>query len=216
MRTQPQAKRILIYGDSLTYGLIPASGGKRYDTATRFTGQLQTVLGDEYDIIEEWQRGRMLVWENAFFPQRNGQFVFGPIFSSHLPVDMIVLFLGTNDMNAWQMRTYEEMLEWVRNYVTQIHWRCEHLGWDIPRVALVVPPCIDEEKMGAAFGDKFLGAEKKSHMLYEWYSRISEELGLQCIDTSHAVQPGEDGIHLDENNNHILAQIIARAILAGS
>lgn len=53
MRTQPQAKRILIYGDSLTYGLIPASGGKRYDAATRFTGQLQTVLGDEYDIIEE-------------------------------------------------------------------------------------------------------------------------------------------------------------------
>lgn len=101
----------------------------------------------------------------------------------------------------------------MSDYVAQIHWRCEHLGWDIPRVALVVPPRVDEEKMGAAFVGKFLGAEKKSHMLYEWYSRISEELGLQCIDTSHAVQPGEDGIHLDENNNHILAQIIARTVL---
>src|SRR5689334_11654512 len=98
MNTNKAAKTILIYGDSFTFAKIP--GGLRYDCETRFTGVLQKELGKDYEVIEEGLRGRTVSGENSFFPYRNGLEQFGPIIGSHLPLDLLVLFLGTNDLNS--------------------------------------------------------------------------------------------------------------------
>ena len=50
-------KRILIYGDSNTYGFDPDTFG-RFDENTRWTKVCQKLLGDEYEIIEEGMCGR--------------------------------------------------------------------------------------------------------------------------------------------------------------
>lgn len=70
MNTNIAAKQIMVYGDSYVFGKIP--GGLRYDAATRFTGVMQSYLGDGYEIIEEGLRGRTLSGENGFFPRRDG------------------------------------------------------------------------------------------------------------------------------------------------
>ena len=45
--------RILCFGDSNTRGFVPLSGGKqRYEADQRWTGLLQSALGDNYEIIE--------------------------------------------------------------------------------------------------------------------------------------------------------------------
>lgn len=59
MNTNISAKRILIYGDSYVFGKIPS--GLRYDSATRFTGVMQSYLGSDYEIIEEGLRGRQFL-----------------------------------------------------------------------------------------------------------------------------------------------------------
>ena len=48
-------KTILCYGDSNTYGYNP-SNGFRYPENVRWTGRLQSALGEGYKIIEEGDR----------------------------------------------------------------------------------------------------------------------------------------------------------------
>ena len=45
-------KKILCYGDSNTFGYVPLSG-ERYDETERWTCVLQSILGNEFKIIEE-------------------------------------------------------------------------------------------------------------------------------------------------------------------
>lgn len=45
-------KRIMIYGDSNTYGYNAEDGG-RFVKNTRWTGVCQQLLGDRYIIVEE-------------------------------------------------------------------------------------------------------------------------------------------------------------------
>ena len=51
-------KRILCFGDSLTWGFIPGSG-ERYDETKRWTKLLQKKLGNHYEIIENGISGRV-------------------------------------------------------------------------------------------------------------------------------------------------------------
>ena len=43
---------ILCYGDSNTYGYNPVNG-LRYPKGVRWTGVLQKMLGEEYEVIED-------------------------------------------------------------------------------------------------------------------------------------------------------------------
>ncbi len=65
MNTNPTAKRILCFGDSNTRGYIP--GGTwwgRYPADVRWTGVLQNLLGNEYEIIEEGRGARLTRYED--------------------------------------------------------------------------------------------------------------------------------------------------------
>ena len=55
---------ILCYGDSNTYGYNPVNG-LRYPKGVRWTGVLQKMLGEEYEVIEEGCNGRTTVFEDA-------------------------------------------------------------------------------------------------------------------------------------------------------
>ena len=52
MNTNPQATKILCYGDSNTYGQKPDKTG-RYEANFRWTGVLQDLLGNSYYVVEE-------------------------------------------------------------------------------------------------------------------------------------------------------------------
>ena len=62
---------ILCYGDSNTYGYNPVNG-LRYPKGVRWTGVLQKMLGEEYEVIEEGCNGRTTVFEDAKEPWKAG------------------------------------------------------------------------------------------------------------------------------------------------
>ena len=61
-------KTVLCYGDSNTYGFNPANG-LRYPQDMRWTGKLQSLLGNDYRIIEEGcmegQRYLTILWKDG-------------------------------------------------------------------------------------------------------------------------------------------------------
>src|SRR6478672_7408743 len=96
MTTNPDAKRILCFGDSNTWGRIPHVPG-RYPVNVRWTGRLQKLLGDNFEIIEEGLGSRTTDLNYAKKPGRNGRAYLTPCLDSHNPLDVVVIMLGTND-----------------------------------------------------------------------------------------------------------------------
>lgn len=212
MQTNPWAKRILVYGDSLVYGKIPW-WWPRYSSDIRFPWVLQDILWSTYEIIEEWQRGRMLCWENSFFPHRDGLEQFWPIFSSHAPIDLLIVFLGTNDCNAWSQKNYADIASAIDAYQEKVQRWCSHFWLIIPALLLIVPPHTKEEFSYPLFKDIFKWGDVKIAQLRKDMIHYAQEKTIDYFDAAEYVQASEnDGIHLNEENNKKLAQALAKKI----
>lgn len=211
MNTNISAKQILVYGDSYVFGKIP--GGLRYDPSTRFTGVMQSYLGDGYEIIEEGLRGRTISGENGFFPHRDGLKQFDGIFGSHLPLDLVLLFLGTNDCNSSRKTSADEIVSHYSQYLTSMKWWCKHLGFNKPKVALIAPPPIDEVAAIKEFKEIFAGSGPKILSLPPVIQDFAAENKALFFDTSKVIQVSPiDGIHLDIKNNLLLGRALAQFI----
>ncbi len=211
MNTNIAAKQIMIYGDSYVFGKIP--GGDRYDSATRFTGVMQSYLGDGYEIIEEGLRGRNLSGENGFFPHRNGLTQFDGILGSHLPLDLVILFLGTNDCNSSRTSTPEEIVGEYTKYLRSLGWWSKHLGFPKPAVAIIAPPPIDEPASHKWFKNIFNGSGPKIEALPALMKEFAAENKVFFFDSSKVVKVSPiDGIHLDIENNHKLGRALVQFI----
>ena len=93
-------KTILCYGDSNTWG-HHAPLGDRFDEATRWGSRLRTILGEEYRVVEEGQRGRTTVWDDPVENRMAGLKYLWPCLDSHAPIDLVVIMLGTNDCKPY-------------------------------------------------------------------------------------------------------------------
>jgi lysophospholipase L1-like esterase len=211
MNTKPSAKSILVYGDSISYGRMPKPL-KRHPSSVRWTGILQKELGDEYEIVEEGLRARMLFGDNPHFRERDGFAQFGPILGSHLPLDLIVIFLGTNDLNEQSAKSPEDIANQLDGYFKRIDWWISELQIETPPEVLIVsPPHINEECLGEV--TIFKGAGTKSRALAPLYQAKAEEHNSYFFDAAIHTNPSNiDGVHLDEAGNLKLGLAIAPVI----
>ncbi len=213
MNTNIAAKRILIYGDSFVFGVIPGGGGARYDAATRYTGVAQKILGNDYEIIEEGLRGRTVSGDNGFFPHRDGLSQFDGIIGSHFPLDLVIIGLGTNDLNSSRNLTPAEIVAVYPKYIERLSWWCSHLGFPKPKIGFIAPPFIDEPSSEKVFKNIFLGSGPKSLVLPKLIKDFAQKHQLLCFDASALVRPSPlDGVHLDIDNNALLGRALAQFI----
>lgn len=90
-------KKILAFGDSNTYGLIPGTN-ERYIWGKRWTSILQErVRNENIRIIEEGLCGRTTVFEDALRPGRRSIDMLPSMLEAHSPLYGAVIMLGTND-----------------------------------------------------------------------------------------------------------------------
>lgn len=211
--TGKYTKSIVLYGDSLVYG--KQSGvNARLPADMRFAGVLQTLLGSDFDIIPEGLRARTMYGENPHFSERDGYQQFGPIIGSHLPVDLVVLFLGTNDCNS---RTPFEPLKIagsLKDYMQKIKEWTDYFEILMPKVLVILPPDIDESSYDQSMQDIFgRGASMRVKELRPALAKTADELSLPSFDSSQVCAPAwGDGIHLDAENNRSLAVALEKVI----
>jgi len=102
-------KNILVYSDSVSWGIIPTTR-KRLAFEQRWPGILEITLnsnGHNVRVIEDCLNGRRTVWEDPFKPGRNGLVGLAQRIEINSPLELVVLMLGTNDFqsmhdhNAW-------------------------------------------------------------------------------------------------------------------
>ena len=134
-------KTVVCFGDSNTWGYMPGTDAERFPREVRWPGQLQRLLGDGWDVIAEGLNGRTATIERPDSEGRNGLPYLLPCLHSHAPVDVVVIFLGTNDVNFIDddrvARCVARLVEIVR--------RCD------AEALVVCPPPFDGHALGPSF-----------------------------------------------------------------
>jgi len=204
-------KTVLLYGDSILWGVDATSGGRHHRT-DRVDSIIQQVLGQNIEVISEGLRGRTLFGENGFFPKRNGEQQFGPIFASHLPIDVLVIMLGTNDTNSKTRHSGPEIADSLGLYQSEAKEWCDFMGYAMPKILIVSPLDIDEEGLGR-FSEIFAESAPLIAVVaasLQAYSSSHEHDFLDARLIAKSV--GTDGIHLDVVETKKLADEIAMRV----
>lgn len=226
----PEKIKIMCYGDSNTWGWIPVANGfpsNRYASDVRWTGILQKELGNKYQIIEEGLNGRTAGvddYANGLDESLtkdlnlNGRPTLLPVLKTQLPLDVVVIMLGTNDVKPYLQQTPEKIAESVKNLVTIINNSsmkrdAEWLTYKAPKVLVVAPAPV---RMGVSQGmnEMFKGGDKTSQQLAGVYAQAAKETGAEFFDAATVISAadGMDGVHLSAAAHEKLGKALAQKI----
>lgn len=207
-------KRILCFGDSLTWGYDP-SKRVRFDEDSRWPCVMEKFLGDGFKVIEEGQNGRTIATEDPAEGEKNGLTYIGPCLESHAPLDYVIIMLGSNDCKRKfaysSMDIAGEMQIMLEKVLAYSRFRCN----DQIKVVLVSPPHIADSIKDSWLGDSFgyENAVKVSKELGSWYKKLADMYGCIFVDASeHVKVSDEDGVHLDAEAQRELGRVLAEAI----
>lgn len=214
---EPANRRILVYGDSLTWGWTPASPivpTVRHPAADRWTTHLAETLGAGYEVLDEGLSGRTTNIADPTDAKLNGADYLPAALASHEPLDLVIILLGTNDTKAYLDRTPLEIGLGAGELINMVH---EAPGWTwtdypTPAVLLVSPPPLGETIDAGAEAD-FEGGREKSLALPEIYRGISQLAGEHFFDAGAVIETdGVDGIHFTAETNATLGRAVAAEV----
>jgi lysophospholipase L1-like esterase len=188
---------VLCFGDSNTYGSIPGEKGGRYDAETRWPGVLARELGDGWRIIEEGLPGRTTVFDDPISPYRRGADYLPPCLASHSPLDVVVIFLGTNDLKA-------RFAAGAVDIAAGVGVLAQTALATTSRVLLLGLP-----RLGAGLSPEFAGAEEKAAELPRYLAEQAAWLGADLLDLGDVTYSALDGIHLDLEGHTAVGELVA-------
>lgn len=201
--------RILCFGDSNTWGYSPKDGS-RYPVHVRWTGTLQSLLGNGYQIIEEGLNGRTTDLDYSNRLGRNGRQYLIPCLDSHAPLDYVILNLGANDTKAKFTRSPEDICAATEGLIKIIQGEGLENPSPAVKIVLIAPSAI-QEGVGI-YGDRLAGATRKTVALVALYRALAMKYGLLFVDLSHIMPSLIDGVHLSEEAHKTIAEILYETI----
>jgi lysophospholipase L1-like esterase len=177
---------VVCFGDSNTWGYVPGSEGERFPREVRWPVQLQRLLGDDWEVVSEGLRGRTATVDRPDSEGRNGLPYLLPCLHSHAPVEVVVIFLGTNDVNF----VADDRIARCVGRLVEVVRRCE------AEPLVVVPPPFDGHVLGASFAAEL-------------------DCPIVDLDgvTAYPVVDG-DYEHLDADGHAAVARAVADRVLA--
>lgn len=217
MNTDPKTIRILAFGDSNTWGRIPGDDNNaRYEGNVRWTGVLQNLLGNKYEIIEEGLNGRTTNIDSPHKAGKNGKLYLFPCLESQKPLDIVILALGKNDFKAKFNRSPEDIARGLEECIETFKLEGKTRNSSLP-ILIILSTCIINEVERIRFGKKeidFLGANEKSKNLPALYKKIAQRNNAIFIDLSDEINVSSlDGVHLEPAEHEKIANILYKHII---
>ncbi|MEO1089697.1 MAG: GDSL-type esterase/lipase family protein [Pseudomonadota bacterium] len=216
---QDSPKRVLVFGDSLTWGWTPVEPivpTTRHEPADRWTTALGDALGDGYTLVVEGLSGRTTNVDDPNDVKLNGADYLPAALASHEPLDLVIILLGTNDTKTYLDRTPFEIGLGMGELINIVQ---ESPGWDwtdypTPAVLVISPPPLGETIAPMA-ADIFAGSRAKSEALPKVYEAIAAAGGAGFFDAGTVIETdGVDGIHFTAATNATLGTAVAAEVKA--
>jgi lysophospholipase L1-like esterase len=185
-------KTIVCFGDSNTWGYVPGSDGGRFPRDVRWPARLATALADEAEVIAEGLNGRTATIESPVAEGRNGLPYLVPCLRSHAPVDLLVIYLGTND--AYWLEPIM-VARSVGRLVKVARAAEAGPGGGAPDVLVVCPPRFGGHELAPAF------------------SEVCDQLGCELLDLHGVATYSDlDDTHLEEAGHIAVAAAVEGCI----
>lgn len=209
-------KRILCYGDSNAWGHIPASG-RRYPDDVRWPGVAAGILGSEYRIIEDSISGRTTIFDDPHLAGRNGYDCLKYSLLAHLPIDLLIIALGSNDLKFTDAEGSRKgvltLVDSVLNAEALYNLNAP-LFTDEKRILLVGPPYINDEIEALRPSHALAHAAAESLKLAGQIEQAASEKGCWFIDLSPIAYPTTaDCLHLTPAAHRKIGETMAAKIL---
>lgn len=201
-------KKILCYGDSNTFGFNPTDYS-RYDENTRWTGVLQSNLGDKYKVINEGANNR-----NGFVPNPQGDFYsaqihYPELISNSENIDIIILAIGTNDLQFSYNANSNNFEQGLENLILISKKKTDNI--------IIIPPVIlSENILNGFFKIQFDKTSiLKSQTIGEIYYKLAKIHNCRIFDINEFAKPSEtDGLHYSKESHKLIADKLTKFILS--
>ncbi|MCG7946589.1 MAG: SGNH/GDSL hydrolase family protein [Candidatus Thiodiazotropha taylori] len=206
--------QILIYSDSLTWGIIPNTR-ERLAFDKRWPGVFENELlkeGKSVRVIENCLNGRRTTWCDPFKNGRDGSEGLAQVIEMHSPLSLVILMLGTNDFQCTHQNSAWLSAQGTAKLVGIVRQAPIEPGMPVPEILIVAPPEITEPK--GYIANKFHGAEKRYGGLPGELETVASELSVCFFDANSVTASSQvDGIHLDAPQHEVLGKAIAQAVI---
>ena len=205
--------RVFCYGDSNTYGYDPSTGG-RYPSDIRWTGFLQRMLGDGYEVLEQGCNGRTTVFPEPGAEWKSGLYALKVCLNTCKPVDLMILMLGTNDIKTYYHASAEQIASGAGTLVeTAQAFLTEKCG-RAPAVVLVSPIALGRQVESGPFGWEFdREAVEKSRRLAPLYRETARRCGCLFLDAAEIASASEtDSVHLGPEGHRKIAEALCEIV----
>jgi len=187
-------KRIFIYGDSNVWG--DSFVGSRVRYSDRWVNRLKRELRGKAHIIADGLSGRVAGDFCKVKPYKNGKQAFAKALQWAGNVDIIIIALGTNDLQQQYGRTAQTIIHDLTDYQKLAH------GAD---VIYVLPPAFSTgEDSGPEFTEQ---SEAIRQEILQNKEALGEYIELPFI-------PLSDGIHFSAKGHRLVAHTVKQALKA--
>ncbi len=199
-------KTVLCFGDSLTWGYNP-DGPSRHDYDDRWPSVLEKALGSEVAVIAEGLNGRTTGYDDHLADcDRNGVKTLPTVLHTHMPLDLVIIMLGSNDMKPVIAGTAYAARAGMQRLVGLIRQHEYSFDYDAPDVLIVSPPPL----CGTAdpvFSAMFRGGVEESAMLASLYRDLADDLGCGFFDAGSVSNTTPiDGVHLTADSTRAIGR----------
>jgi lysophospholipase L1-like esterase len=216
-------KRIMVFGDSNSWGWMPQEAivpTARYDATTRWPGVMSGVLGDGYVVIEESLSARTAATDDPSLglggAGLNGLDYLPAALATHMPLDLVVIMLGTNDVKPAFSQTPLDISLDILQLASEVR-KSSGVATAYPsaKVLIVAPPPLgqiaDVDWLQAMFPD---ASVQKSAELPAVLGPLAMAAGFAFVDAgSFARIDGIDGVHMSADQHAAVGNAVAASVL---
>lgn len=204
-------KKILIYGDSNTWGDNFITG-ERIPEEKQWVNILRTKYGNKYQFFQEGLPGRIAGNEETIKTYKNGKDTFISTFRTNAPVDKIIIALGTNDLQIKYQKTKDKIIEdllWYKKQIEESYADLEDQkkyfnDKKLPEIIYILPINFDYQDKASVIFDKE-SEEKRQQIIKEF----QKDKTLKII-VANDLELFDDGIHLNYQGHEQMASLVER------
>ncbi len=206
-------KKVLIYGDSNVWGDNFITG-KRLSDNKQWVNIVREHLKEKYIIFQEGLPGRIAGNEEKEKKYKNGKDNFISTFRTKAPVDIILIALGTNDLQIKYNKTSKAIFEdllWYKKAIEESYKDIDDrkkyfVNEQLPRIIYILPINFDYKKNASIIFNE--QSEKKRQEIISKFK--TENIPYIRLDNMPLL---EDGIHLNEEGHKKQAQLVEKEIV---
>ncbi len=205
-------KSILAFGDSLTWGYDASTSG-RHPFETRWPNVLGAGLSQKARVIEEGMNGRTTVFPDPTCEaERNGAVALPMLLTTHQPLDLVIIMLGTNDIKyANRCRAFDASMGMER-LIMQVKHHDYVESFTVPQILIMSPPSLVRTK-DEWFNNLWGHAIEESKLFAGHYARVAQEQGVHFFDAGSVAKADDtDGGHLDAESTKAIGAALVPVV----